>query len=70
MSDIILPGEHGIGTMGFVPTADNYGRAADHLVQLHSENCYVDTSDYEVQRVMGFYGASSLDELRTKRRGW
>ena len=70
VSDIILPGEHGIGSVGFTPTTDNYGKAADHLVRLHNENCYVDTSDYEVHRVLEFYGASSMDELRIKRRGW
>lgn len=70
MGDIILPGVHGIGTVGFVPTVENYGRAADHLVELHNENRSIDTSDYEVRRVMDYYGASSLDELRAKRRGW
>ena len=70
MGDIIIPGRHGIGTEGFTPTASGYDRAADQLVSLHDENRSVDTSDYEVRRVMDYFGATSLDELRTKRRGW
>ena len=74
MSDIILPGDYGIGTIGFSATDSGYERAADHLVQLDNEGCHVDTSDYEVQRVMNLFGASSLDELRVQRnagwRGW
>ena len=70
MGDIIIPGAHGIGTRGFTATRDGYDRAADSLVQLYNEGRAVNTSDYEVRRVMDFYGASSLEELRTKRRGW
>ena len=70
MGDIILPGDHGIGTIGFVPTAANYDRAADHLVRLHDGNCHVDTSSYEVRRVLDYFGASNMDDLRVQRRGW
>lgn len=70
MSNIIIPGEHGIGTVGFVPTSEGYDRAADALVRLHEEGRYVNTADYDVRRVMDYYRASSMEELKTKRRGW
>ena len=70
MGNIIIPGAHGIGTKGFIPTSDGYREAADSLVQLYNEGRSIDTSDYEVRRVMDYYNASSLDDLRTKRRGW
>ena len=70
MSDIIVPGEHGIGSRGFVPTSEGYGDAADALVRIHSEGRRVNTSDYDVRRVMDFFGVSSMEELKIKRRGW
>ena len=70
MSDIIVPGEHGIGSRGFVPTSEGYGDAADALVRIHSEGRRVNPSDYDVRRVMDFFGVSSMEELKIKRRGW
>lgn len=70
MSDIIVPGTHGIGSVGFTPTESGYAGAADQLVRLYNEGRNVDTSNFEVRRVMNYYGASTLDELRIKRRGW
>ena len=70
MGKIIIPGKHGIGTQGIVPTASGYGQAADALVKIHEEGRRVDTHDPEIRRVMGYFGASSMDELRIKRRGW
>ena len=70
LGDIIIPGAHGIGSKGFTPTTDGYRNAADSLVQLHNEGRSVDTSNYDVRRVLDYYGASSLEELCIKRRGW
>ena len=70
MGAIIIPGAHGIGTQSITETAYGYERAADQLVGLYNENRAVDTSDYNVRRVMDYFGASSMEELRTKRRGW
>ena len=70
MGDIIIPGEHGIGSVGFVPTKEGYDKAADALVRLYDERRHINTSDFEVQRVMRFHNASSLEELKIKRRGW
>ena len=70
MSDIIIPGAHGIGTRGFTPTDDGYKKAANALVQIYNEGRSVDTSDYEVRRVMNYYGVSSMEDLRTRLRGW
>ena len=70
MGNIIIPGAHGVGTIGFVPTSEGYGNAADALVRLHDEGRRVNTSDHEIHRVMQYYGASSIEELKIKRRGW
>ena len=71
MSDIILPGDYGVGTVGFGATDAGYKKAADHLVQLDRQGYYVDTSDYHVQRVLGLFGASDIETLRTQRNeGW
>lgn len=70
MSNIIIPGKDGIGTVGFVPTSSGYESAADALVRLYDDNRYVNTNDYDVRRVMEYYNVSSLRELKTKRRGW
>ena len=70
MSYIIVPGEHGIGTVGFVPTSEGYDRAADALVRLHDEGRYVDTANYDTWRVMEYYGVSDIRDLKIKRRGW
>ncbi len=70
MGDIIIPGAHGIGSLGFTPTSSGYDRAADQLVRLYEEGRSVDTSNYDVRRVMDYYGVSNLRELKTKRRGW
>ncbi|MBR2766864.1 hypothetical protein IKD67_02155 [Candidatus Saccharibacteria bacterium] len=70
MSNIIIPGEHGIGSQGFVPTSEGYGNAADALVRMHNEGRHVNTSDHEIHRVMSYFGASSMEELKIKRRGW
>ena len=70
MSDIIIPGVHGIGTRGFTPTDAGYKKAANELVRLYNEGRSVDTSDSEVRRVMNYYGVSSMEDLRTRLRGW
>ena len=71
MSDIILPGDYGVGTVGFGATDSGYRKAADHLVQLENQGCHVDTSDYEVQRVLNLFGASDMSTLRAQRdAGW
>ena len=71
VGDIILPGDYGVGMVGFGATDSGYQDAADHLVQLDSQGCYVDTSDYEVQRVLNLFGASDINTLRTQRSaGW
>lgn len=70
MSNIIIPGAHGIGTRGFTPIASGYDEAADGLVALHNEGRAIDTSDNEIRRVLEYHGVSSMDELRTKRRGY
>ena len=70
MSYIIVPGEHGIGTVGFVPTSRGYEDAADALVRLYDEGRHVDIADYDTRRVMDYYGASNIHELKIKRRGW
>ena len=71
MSDIILQGDYGVGTMRFDATDSGYQKAADHLVELDNHGCHVDTSDYEVQRVLNLFGASDINTLRTQRSaGW
>lgn len=70
MGNLIIPGSHGVGTIGIVPTSDGYDRAADALVKLHDERCHIDIYDSDVQRVMNYYHVSSIDELKIKRRGW
>ena len=70
MGDIIIPGSHGIGTQGFVPTSSGYAKAADQLVKLYNEGRSIDTSNYEVRRVLSYYNVSNIEQLRTKRRGW
>jgi hypothetical protein len=70
LGNIIIPGKDGIGTAGFVPTSNGYESAADALVRLYDDNRYVNTNDYDVRRVMDYYGVSSLRELKIKRRGW
>lgn len=70
MSNIIIPGAHGVGTRGFVPTAAGYDMAADELVRLHNEGRSINTSDPEIRRVLNYHGASNMNELRIKRRGW
>lgn len=70
MSNIIIPGDHGVGTVGYVPTRKGYEDAADALVRLHDEGRYVDVTDYDVRRVMEYHRASSIEELKVKRRGW
>lgn len=69
MGDIIIPGAHGIGSKGLTPTTDGYRNAADSLVQLYNEGRSVDTSSDGVRRVLDYFGASSMKELRDKRRG-
>lgn len=69
MSDLIIPGFHGIGTHGFTATKSGYDQAADELVQLYNEGRSVDTSNYEIRRILDYYGASTLRELKIKRRG-
>ena len=68
--DLIIPGKHGVGKRGFTATTEGYRDAADSLVQLHDEGSYVDIHDYNVRRVMNLYGASSIEELKIKLRGW
>lgn len=70
MGKIIIPGKHGIGTEGIIETYDGYREAARKLVDLHNEGYYVDTSHPENKRVLDRFNASSMDDLRTKVRGW
>lgn len=70
MSNIIIPGDHNIGTRGYVPTASGYDAAADDLVRLHNEGRSINTSDPEIRRVLEYHGVSNMNELQTKRRGW
>lgn len=53
-----------------MPTSEGYGNAADALVRMHNEGRHVNTSDHEIHRVMSYFGASSMEELKIKRRGW
>ena len=64
--DIIIPGEHGIGTVGLTPTKEGYQEAAQSLSQLNREGRSIDESDYNVRRVLDFYNCSSVDELKYK----
>ena len=70
MSNIIIPGPHGIGTRGITPTASGYNKAADNLVQLHNEGRQVNESDPEIRRVLDYHGVSSIRDLKVQRRGW
>ena len=70
MSDIIIPGVHGIGTRGFAPTDSGYNRAASALVELHNEGRPINESDYDVRRILDYHRVSSIDELAVKQRGW
>lgn len=70
MGKIIIPGKHGIGTEGITETYDGYQEAARKLVDLYNEGRDIDTSNYEIRRVMDRFNASSMENLRTKVRGW
>lgn len=70
MGKIIIPGEYGIGTRGFTPTSDGYRSAAEALLREHNAGRQVNTSDPEIRRVLGFYNASSMQDLKVKFRGW
>lgn len=65
--EIIVPGAHGIGTSGYTPTESGYARAADDLIRLDREGVNIDTSDYNVRRVMDYFGASDLRGLSVQR---
>ncbi len=66
MGDIIIPGLHGIGTLGFTPIESGYKEAARRLVDLKQEGRYIDESDYDIRRVLEFFNCRTVDELKYK----
>lgn len=68
MSDIIIPGEHGISSRGFTPIKSGYDSAAFELVKLMKEGRYIDESDPNVANILYVENCSSLDDLKIKFR--